>query len=129
MKKIMITGFAGKDAESRATTDGKIFTTFSVGVTVGTKENPKTDWVEVTCNGKLAEIALMYVKKGIRILAEGFPTVNAYINKENKAIGTLVIYANNIEFLSDKKKEEANTTNNSQYETLPPLNSGDDIPF
>ncbi len=104
MKKIIITGNVGRDPEMRAYQNGGEFASFSVGfsvgVSVGTKQNPKTDWVDVTCNGKLSDVVQNYIKKGSKILVEGFPSVNAYINKENKPVATLRIYASNIELLS-----------------------------
>ena len=102
MKKIIITGNVGKDPELRADQSGNQFATFSVGVSVGTKQNPKTDWVEVSCNGKLADIARNYVKKGTKILVEGFPTANAYINRENKPVASLRVFANTVELLSKR---------------------------
>ncbi|HLX55223.1 MAG TPA: single-stranded DNA-binding protein, partial [Aquella sp.] len=98
MKKIIITGNVGRDPEMRADQMGGQFASFSVGVSVGTKQNPKTDWVDVTCNGKLSDLARNYIKKGSKILVEGFPSVNAYVNRDNKPVGTLRISAHNIEF-------------------------------
>lgn len=109
MKKIFITGNVGRDPELRADQAGNQFATFSVGVSVGTKQNPKTDWVDVSCNGKLADVARNYIKRGTKILIEGFPSVNAYVNKENKPVGTLRIYASNFEFLSKRDDEQDNS--------------------
>jgi len=105
MKKIILTGNVGRDPELRADQTGNQFATFSVGVSVGTKQNPKTDWVDISCNGKLADIARNYIRKGTKVLVEGYPTANAYINKENKPVATIRVYANTIELLS--KREDA----------------------
>ncbi|MBP9742101.1 MAG: single-stranded DNA-binding protein [Burkholderiales bacterium] len=99
MKRLIITGNVGQDPELRLDNSGTQFTTFSVAVAVGTKQNPKTDWVDISCNGKLAEIAYTYAKKGTKVLIDGYPTVNAYINKDNIPIGTLKLYANSLELL------------------------------
>ena len=139
MKKIIVTGNVGKDPELRADQTGSQFATFSVGIAVGTKQNPKTDWVEVSCNGKLAELARTYVKKGNKILVEGFPSASAYLNRENKPVASLRIFANNLEFLSKREDEPASDTTNpnpvyslpesdSSYQAGQPLVS-DDIPF
>ena len=105
MKKIFVTGNVGKDAEVRTGQSGDKFVTFSVGVSVG---RDKTDWVEIVCNNKLADIAEQYVKKGTKLLIEGFPSVGAYVNKDNVAVGTLKINANNIEFIGNKQEVSEN---------------------
>ena len=103
MKKIIVTGNVGRDPELRADQNGSQFATFSIGVSVGTKQNPKTDWVDISCGGKLVELARNYIRKGTKILVEGFPSVNAYLNKENKPVGSLRIYANVVELLSKRE--------------------------
>lgn len=96
--------------------------------------------MDVTCNNKLAEIARNYIKKGTRVLVEGFPNVNAYLSKENKPIGSLRVYAHAIELLSKKDEtdsENQNLNNNKDSYDLPPIEdnipdgalSSDDIPF
>lgn len=61
------------------------------------------DWVDVILSKKQkAEI----FTKGRKVLVEGVPTVNAYIDKEGKPQGKLVIVAPRIEFLDSKKGEE-----------------------
>jgi len=118
MKKIIITGYVGKDPDLRVDSNsGNQFATFSVGVSVGTKQAPKTDWVDVSCNGKLADIAKNYIKKGSKLLVEGFPSTSAYINKENKAIATLKVFANNVEFLS--KQEDSSEVSKLTSDEIP----------
>lgn len=109
MKKIIITGNVGANPELRTDKNGNNFVTFSIGVSVGNKAKPKTDWVNVTCNGKLSELVTQFVVKGSKLLVEGFPGVNAYLSKQNEAMATLTVFANNIEFLN---KKETNTENN-----------------
>jgi single-strand DNA-binding protein len=123
MKKIIITGNVGKDPELRqnTTSDGQ-FATFTVAVSVGNKQNPKTDWVDVSCNGKLAEIVCAYVKKGSKVLVSGFPTAKAYINKENIPVATLLVYADDVEFLSAKET-------NSETPTSVDVTTQSHIPF
>jgi single-strand DNA-binding protein len=99
MKKLTITGNLGRDPELRIDASGNKFATFSVGVSVGTKINPRTDWVDVSCNGKLAEIATTYAVCGNKILVEGFPAVAAYLNSENEPVGVQRLYAHTIELL------------------------------
>ncbi|MFN8771085.1 MAG: single-stranded DNA-binding protein [Neisseriaceae bacterium] len=132
MKKIIITGNLGKDPEKRADQNGNQFAVFSVAVSVGTKDKPKTDWVDVSCAGKLADVVCSYLKKGSKVLVTGFPSVNAYINKENTAVGVLRIYAEDVEFLSAKSEvgqyEEYNTNAHSDNLNSTAFES-DQIPF
>lgn len=136
MKKIIITGHLGRDPEGRHSPNGEWFVTFTVAVNVGTKTNPRTDWVDVSCNGKLAEIAQTYLKKGARVLVEGFPTATAYINKEGKAVANIRIAAKLLEILSNKESggsdvapntdsSEHNMNHDDDFSHI----SSDDIPF
>lgn len=144
MKKIIITGNLGKDPEGRHSPSGEWFVTFAVAVSVGTKSNPRTDWVDVSCNGRLAEVAHAYLKKGSKVLVEGFPSTNAYINNEGKAVATMRVVAKNLEILSSKEVANVNyKDNNSSKSTESPLATdsnldsnddfanipSDDIPF
>ncbi|MDQ5921377.1 MAG: single-strand DNA-binding protein [Pseudomonadota bacterium] len=106
MKRLTITGNVGHDAVTRVDKAGESFVTFSVGVSVGNKQAPKTDWVDVNCNGKLAEIAQSYVKKGTKVLIEGYPTTNAYINRSGEALSSLKLFANHLELLSKQDTED-----------------------
>ena len=115
MKRLTITGNIGRDPELRLDPSGNQFATFSVAVPVGTKTNPKTDWIDVSCNGKLAEVACTYTKKGTKVLVDGYPSVNAYINKDNIPVGTMRLYANSIEILSKVDNE----TTSSEIHPLP----------
>lgn len=132
MKKIIITGNLGKDPEKRADQSGNQFATFSVAVSVGTKDKPKTDWVDVSCGGKLADVVCSYLKKGSKVLVTGFPSVNTYISKENTAVGVLRIYAEDVEFLNTKSESEQHEEYNSDAHSNN-LNSTtleeDQIPF
>jgi single-strand DNA-binding protein len=100
MKRLTITGNLGHDPELRITPEGKTFGSFSVAVSVGTKQNPKTDWVEVNCNEKLADIIIKYCKKGNKVLVDGFPSVKAYIRNENVPVAVQRLYATSIEILN-----------------------------
>lgn len=113
MKKIIVTGNVGKDAESKTTREGNSFVTFSLGVSTGTRQAPQTDWVDVTCNDRLAQFASEYIKKGSKLLVEGFPSVSAYLNKDNKPVATLRIKANNIEILS--RREDTTRASEGSY--------------
>lgn len=139
MKKIIVTGNVGRDPEQRTTPSGDSFVVFSLAVSSGTKANPKTDWLEISCGGKTAEVVQSYVRKGTKLLIEGTPSVNAYINKENKAVATLRVYANTIEFIGSREKSEdvgdtyVNVADmeekHSGFNAPGPVLQSDDVPF
>ncbi len=113
MKKLQITGHIGGDARVNTNqTTGVEYANFSVAVTVGTKDNPKTDWVDVSCGGKHLDL-IKYLRKGNKILVEGFPDVDAYISKEdNKIKAVQKLFAYQIEILAFKSEEAENTDKN-----------------
>lgn len=110
MRKIFFNGNVGRNPETRYTQDGKSFVTFSVAVNTGTKDNQKTDWYEVSCNGRTAEIVTQYVKAGTKVLVEGTPSVSAWINKEGQAVASQRVNATNVEMLSSKEGADASYT-------------------
>jgi single-strand DNA-binding protein len=112
MKKLTITGNLGKDPELRVDQNGNSFAVFSVAVAVGTKASPKTDWIDVSCNGKLVDVVMTYAKKGSKVLVDGFPCVNAYINNDNIPIGIQRLYAHSFEFLGHKIEKESSSGTN-----------------
>lgn len=122
MKRLTVTGNMGRDAEMRIDPNGHQFATFSVGINVGNKANPKTDWIEVSCNGKLAEVITMYGKKGRKVLVDGFPHVQAYLNKDNVPAASLRMYANSIELLSkwqdDAENDEVSSASHHEEQTV-----------
>lgn len=141
MKKIFVTGNVGRDPEVRYAPSGESFVTFSLAVTTGPKNNQKTDWLEIGCNGKTAEVVQQYVVKGTRLLIEGTPSANAYINKDGKPVATLRVSASNIEFIGAKTTDATNgsdsaatATPNNEEEAASAFNApgalqGDDVPF
>ena len=100
MKRLTIIGNLGRDPESRNDKYGNSFVTFSVAVSVGNKDKTRTDWVDVSCNGKLAEIATTYAKKGYKVFIEGFPDVSAYTNNANVVVAVQRLYAHSIKILN-----------------------------
>ncbi|MCX8514681.1 MAG: single-stranded DNA-binding protein [Burkholderiales bacterium] len=129
MKRLTITGNIGRDPELRLDQNGVHFAVFSVAVSVGNKQMPKTDWVEVSCNGRLAEIVTAYARKGSRVLVDGYPNVNAYINKENQPIGNLRLFANSIELLNKVALQEPGNDEDIHCMSNESVQAAPDIPF
>ncbi len=125
MKRMIITGYASRDAEFRTDSTGKDFATFSVGVSVGSKDNPKTDWVDISCGGSLLGIA-KYIKQGCKVFIEGFPSIGVYLNKENKPTTTQKLFANYMEILTFKSEiANADTPNIDELSMIESTNQSD----
>lgn len=119
MKRLTITGNLGRDPELRINPEGNSFAAFSVAVSSGGKNNRRTDWIDVSCNGRLAEFVTTYAKKGCKVLVDGFPSVDAYINSENIPVPVQRLYANTLEILNHAERDtngELSATETHEYE-------------
>ena len=143
-----MTGNVGRDPEVRYAPNGESFVTFSLAVTTGPKDNQKTDWLEISCNGRTAETVQKWVKKGSKLLIEGTPSANAYINREGQAVASLRVSAANIEFIGSRESSGEDAAETASYSQAPdaetesvpaspqsgfnapaPALNADDIPF
>lgn len=117
MKKLIVTGHVGHDPEMVTSLGNKQFAKFSLANKADNKSTTKTDWILVTCNGKLAEFVCAYVKKGTKLLIEGKTNVSAYINTKTKeVVGVQNLYADTIEILSVKISEDEHDTHDSHID-------------
>ena len=118
MKKIILNGTVGAMPQERYNSQsGEKFVTFTIAVNSFGKKSEKTDWIDIVCNGKLAETSIKWINKGRKLLIEGSPTVHAYINKENKASGVLRVYATSIEYLDRNKETNESYSGAGTYDT------------
>lgn len=78
----------------------KYVANFDVAVNEGFGDSRKTTFIRVSAWGTTAENCAKYLTKGKKVYIAGSPRVNAYINKDGAAVGTLEVSANEVEFLS-----------------------------
>ena len=76
MVQVRMIGYVGKDAEMHYTPSGKPVTQFTVAAsiryqTAEGEERKETEWLDVICWGKLAELANQRVEKGDPVFVEG----------------------------------------------------------
>jgi single-strand DNA-binding protein len=76
VNKVIIVGNLGKDPEMRYTPSGSPVTSFPVAVSRNWKtpdgeSREETEWFNVECWNKLAEIANQYLAKGRQVFIEG----------------------------------------------------------
>jgi len=87
LNKCTFIGNLGKDPEIRFTNDGKAIANLSIACGERYKDKngeqqEKTEWVNITAFGKLAEIIQSYVKKGSKIYIEGKMRTRKWTDKE-----------------------------------------------
>ena len=76
LNKIMIIGNLGRDPEMRYLPSGSPVTNFSVAVSRRWKsrdgeDREETEWFNVSCFDRLAEVANQYLSKGKQVFVEG----------------------------------------------------------
>ena len=77
VNKVILMGVLGRDPETKQFSNGGSVTTFSVATTDHWKDKTTgerkeaTEWHRVSTNGRLAEIASKYLKKGGKVYIEG----------------------------------------------------------
>lgn len=97
-----IIGNLGQDPETRYTADGKAVTSFSVATsetwTKDGERQERTDWHNVVCFGKLAEICGEYLKKGAKVRVAGPNRTDSY-DKDGVTMYRAQIHARDVLFL------------------------------
>ena len=77
VNKATVMGVLGRDPETKQFPNGGSITTFSVATTEFWKDKTTgerkeaTEWHRISTNGRLAEIASKYLKKGGKVYIEG----------------------------------------------------------
>jgi single-strand DNA-binding protein len=112
MNKWIGIGRLTRDPEVRYTQAGKAVASFSLAVDSGFGDNKRTDFINVTCWDKMAEMVGNNLIKGIKVLVEGRLQISNYEKDGVKKQSTEIV-AINIEFLEkkeDKKRENKTDT-------------------
>ena len=77
VNKVTVMGVLGRDPETKQFPNGGSITTFSVATTEFWKDKTTgerkeaTEWHRITTNGRLADVASKYLKKGSKAYIEG----------------------------------------------------------
>ena len=114
MNKFIVTGFVAKDPQIFGT-ESKV-AKFSLAAKRNFKNregNYESDFIPITCYGKLAEFAEKYVKKGSSLEIEGAIRQNNY-EKDGKMVYNIDHVAENINFGSGNKKATENEETQSK---------------
>lgn len=74
-------GRLGKDAELNRRTTGEPVLNFSLAVDVGTKQEPRTMWIECALWGKRGEALQPYLTKGTKVTVTGRVSLDEYTSR------------------------------------------------
>lgn len=138
MNQVTLIGNVGKDVEFRQFNDGGCAAQFSLATTErgyklqnGTEVPDHTDWHYIRAQGKLAEIARDFIKKGMKLAVIGKIRYREYEHQGQKRIATEIL-AYNFEMLgSPEKKQEQQQQQQTQKQQTVYANhvQADDLPF
>jgi single-strand DNA-binding protein len=108
VNKAIIIGNLGKDPELKYTPQGKTVCNFSVATSESWKDasgqkQEKTEWHNILCWGKTAELAGQYLKKGRSCYIEGKIQTRSWDDKDGQKRYKTEIEAQNITFLGGDK--------------------------
>jgi single-strand DNA-binding protein len=91
INKCIIIGRLGNDPETRTFPDGGTVTNISVATSEQWKDKQtgepqeRTEWHRIAFNGRLAEIAAQYLRKGAKVYIEGSLRTRKYQDKQTGA--------------------------------------------
>lgn len=120
VNKVMLIGRLGQDPKQSGSA-----VIFSVATSEKWKDKQgepqeRTEWSNIVCFGRLADVCTQYLKKGSEVFVEGKLQTDKY-EKNGQQMYSTKIVANTVQFLS---KVSQQTTN-----TIEDFASGEDAPF
>lgn len=98
----------------------------------GTQVPDRTEWHNVVCFGKLAEVVEKYLKKGAKVFVEGKMRTRQYDDKNGVSRSIMEIHAEAMEMLDSKQQTaqqpQQAAPSATQYNN-PANEDKDDLPF
>lgn len=137
-------GNLGKDPETKYTQSGIPVSTFSLATTVSYKKGEqweeRTEWINVKCWARLAEIAAEYLHKGSKIYIAGRMETQSWEKDGHKNYKTEIVVSDLLMLDgkqsgdhdrsdsrgSDSRGSGGRSRNNNDFETRRNTNGGDD---
>ena len=152
VNKVILVGNLGRDPETRYTQGGSAVTQFSIATSdswrdkASGEQQDRTEWHNIVCFARLAEIAGEYLRKGSKVYIEGSLRTSNWEQDGQKKYRTEIM-ARELQMLDSRSQtggQEGSFQNNSydkpaddQFSSGPPSNAStiadedfeDDIPF
>jgi single-strand DNA-binding protein len=134
VNKVIIVGNLGRDPETRTFPSGDRVANVTIATTDRWKDKQSgeqkeaTEWHRVVFNGRLAEIAGEYLKKGSQVYVEGSIRTRKWTDKDGQEKYSTEIRADQLQMLS--RKEGGQADQRERQSSKPTGAEGDsDIPF
>lgn len=119
-EKLIIIGNVGQDPEYNLNEKtGETYLNLSVAVTKGKDENKRTKWYEcsVKADSHIAKYCSEYIRCGDKVYIEGYPVVNAYVNKERQLIANIQCKMTQANLIASKKPlQNASSLEQTNYD-------------
>lgn len=143
LNKAQIIGNLGSDPRIAKAQNGSSIAGFTVATTErgyttqsGVQIPDKTEWHNVVCFGKLAEVVAKYLHKGSKVYIEGKMRTRSYTGKDGIERKVMEINADNIEMLDPKPTSNTaqqsatyNSPSQAQTNLAQQSNFGQEFPF
>ena len=122
-------GRLGKDAELNRRTTGEPVLNFSLAVDIGTKQEPRTMWIECALWGKRGEALQPYLTKGSKVTVTGRVSLDEYTSRTDGSKRTAMRVTVNEIDLHGGRDQAAQPRPAAPAGSNEPGDDGDDIPF
>ena len=140
VNKCIFIGTVGKDPDVRFTQSGSAVAGFSIAVNEKWKDKQtgeqkeRTEWINVSAFGKLAEIIQAYVTKGTVVYVEGKMRTEKYQDKQTgQDKYATKIQADTLQMLGGGQQQARPQNNQQAYQAQNPQQNNDltddDFPF
>ena len=129
MNKVILIGRLARDPSVYGEDEKKV-AKFSLAVDrTFSKEDSKTDFINIVAFTKKAEFTEKFLKKGIKIVISGRIQTGSYV-KDGQNVYTTDVVAEEIEFAESKKDGESAPAESKDNDFMEiPENQKDDMPF
>lgn len=124
MNQFIATGRLVRDPDVKMIND-KTLAKFTLAVDSGYGEHKRTDFIDCTAWGRLAEIIGNNLTKGRKILVEGQLHIRSYENKDGQKRKATEVVISSMEFLESKQQPDSAADVSQLGEELAP----DEFPF
>ena len=111
LNRVFLIGRLGRDVELKTMNNGDVMARFSlaVGESYTSKNGEKvknTQWINLVCYRKLAEICSKYLGKGSQVFVSGKLSISKYIDKEGIEKQSTQVIINEMQMLGSKQGHE-----------------------